>query len=204
MDWKIIHRGKRIDNGKWVIGFYFNMGDDDGKHVHHFIMPFLADLSRGTPIEKIQIEVDPETICQYTNAIAIGGKKIYENDIVGHDGTIGIVKFGKYGNGFHFGYYIQWINCPHFHNELYFWENKVNVIGNIFDNPELLDIAQYPNKNGIDWDSIIEKIEELSSLNNSRFVLSSEKEFDYRSDEDMKIIEIIKAILQQAPASFST
>lgn len=141
MNREILFRGKRKDNGEWVEGFYFSMEHYDGRHIHHFIIPLGADLSLGTPIEKIQVEMDYETICQYTGSIAsivTGGKKIFEHDIVEKDGAIGIVKFGKYGNGFHFGYYIDWINCPHFRKELYFWEGKVRDIGNIFDNPELL------------------------------------------------------------------
>lgn len=135
---EILFRGKRKDNGEWVEGFYFCMVHEDGSHVHHFIMPLGADLSLEMPIENIQVEVVPETVCQYTEATAIGGKKIFEHNIVEHNGIIGIVKFGKYENGFHLGYYIDWINCPLLRNELHFWESKVKVIGNIFDNLELL------------------------------------------------------------------
>ena len=56
-------RGKRTDNGEWVEGFYFCMTHPDGRHTHHFIIPLGADLSLGTPIEKIQVEIDPSTIC---------------------------------------------------------------------------------------------------------------------------------------------
>lgn len=62
----ILCKAKRTDNGEWVEGFYFCMIHNDGRHAHHFIIPLGADLSLGTPIEKIQVEVSPSTICQYT------------------------------------------------------------------------------------------------------------------------------------------
>lgn len=80
-------------------------------------------------------DIDPETVCQYTGSLTADIKKIFVNDIVGVDGIIGVVKFGKYGNGFHLGYYIQWINSE-FRQELGFWEGEVKHLGNVFDNPE--------------------------------------------------------------------
>lgn len=130
-----LFRGKRKDHGSWAEGFHVMYSTSIGypysyTNGKHYIQ---------TVPHNIQYEVDPETICQYTNSIALGGDKIFEHDIVEEDGAIGIVKFGKYGNGFHIGYYIDWINFPHLRNELHFWEGRVRIIGNIFDNPELVE-----------------------------------------------------------------
>lgn len=132
---EILFRAKRIDNGEWVEGHYvncfFRTANSDVRDVRtgHFVVEYP---------EKYH-EIYTDTICQYTAAIDIEGKRIWENDFVENDGAIGIVKFGKYGNGFHLGFYINWINCPHLRNEICFWESNVRVIGNVFDNPEIAE-----------------------------------------------------------------
>lgn len=135
---EILFRGKCIGYKEWI---------KDGEWVQGLPM-YTANKSEKGKIDRILtlrdgyysiLLVDPETVCQYTNSIALGGDKIFEHDIVEEDGAIGIVKFGKYGNGFHIGYYIDWINFPHLRNELHFWDGRVRIIGNIFDNPELVE-----------------------------------------------------------------
>lgn len=121
----ILYRGKTIHElpkNKWVFGYLCNKD--------YISCP---ESGNGYP-------VDPETVCQYTGSISsilTGGNKIFEQDIVDIDGVIGVVKFGKYGNGFHTGFYIEWVNSE-FRQEIGFWDGKVKVIGNIFDNSELL------------------------------------------------------------------
>lgn len=133
---EIWFKGKRKYSDKWVEGYYI-------MHSNSVVHPYSHTNGKHcikTIPHGFEFEVDPETVCQYTEATAIGGKKIFEHDIVEEDGIIGVVKFGKYGNGFHLGFYIDWITCPHYRNELHFWEGKIKVIGNIFDNPELLEV----------------------------------------------------------------
>lgn len=79
---RYLFKAKRKDNGEWVEGFYFCMTHTDGRHTHHFIIPLGADLSLGTPVEKIQVEVDQSTICQCTGLKDKNGRVIWENDIV--------------------------------------------------------------------------------------------------------------------------
>ncbi len=58
-----ICRAQRKDNGEWIEGTYFCLHHNDERtHVHHMLIPMGADLSLGTPIEKIQVEVIPESI----------------------------------------------------------------------------------------------------------------------------------------------
>lgn len=89
--------------------------------------------------------VDENTICQYTGLTDKNGKKIFEGDVVKDSaGVCGVVKFGLYTAGFSIpdtnqGFYIEFPEESLYRKELGYWENKVIVIGNIYDNPELLE-----------------------------------------------------------------
>lgn len=148
MENRYLCRGKRTDNGEWVEGFYFCMIHPDGRHTHHFIIPLGTDLSLGTPIEKIQVEVDPSTICQCTGLRDKNGKLIWENDIV--NGSI------KRGAAF-YGCLVLWNECKARFDVRAFGCNfpmtldectddismsgfDYEVVGNKFDNPELLEV----------------------------------------------------------------
>lgn len=140
---RYLFRGKRIDNGEWVEGFYFCMTHPDGRHTHHFIIPLGADLSLGTPIEKIQVEVDGETICQCTGIKDKNGNLIWENDIIEcKDGKHNFqtqIEWDAYCAGFIFqdtktsAVGLDAITA----NGLY---SESKVVGNIFDNQELLEV----------------------------------------------------------------
>lgn len=85
-------------------------------------------------------EVDPSTLCQYTGLTDKNGKKIWENDIVEtvYDGKLNpnyVVIWDKDDLGFlatngeeHYKTNCEYLGCC----------DEIIVIGNIFDNPELL------------------------------------------------------------------
>lgn len=127
---EILFRGKRLDNGEWVVGFHFCMVHDDNRHVHHFIMPLGADLSSGTTIEKIQVEVDQETVCQYTGLADKYGMKIFEGDIIED------IDYGRMRCMYKRGSFI-WYNEDGFEIKFMTYIPTIEVIGNVFDNPLL-------------------------------------------------------------------
>lgn len=139
---RYLFKAKRKDNGEWVEGFYFCMTHTDGRHTHHFIIPLGADLSLGTPVEKIQVEVDQSTICQCTGLKDKNGKLIFENDILsGHidvefpeDETRKRVVWHKNG------WCTNEPGCDDYEELDDFDSENFEVIGNMIDNPELLEV----------------------------------------------------------------
>lgn len=124
---EIIFKAKRIDNGEWVEGSLLNLDSDSG---YCYIIPTYETAST-LPIKSLILDrmklVDPETICQFTGLTDKNGKKIWENDIsrfTQDETKIDVIKY-KAPIFTYFGS-MRW--------SLY----KDEVIGNIFDNPELL------------------------------------------------------------------
>lgn len=129
---EIIFRGKRKDNGEWVEGFYVKA--TDYLIEEEFCIIFLLD---GTLFPHSEFssyeEVKQETVGQFTGMYDINRKKIFDGDIVR-----AMMNFGPGG----------WQECvvpiTYKINDGYRWQyfdlETIEVIGNIHDNPELLDI----------------------------------------------------------------
>ncbi|WP_072524951.1 YopX family protein [Clostridium sp. Marseille-P3244] len=124
---EILFRAKRIDNGEWVEGNYVKaeLIHEDG--YEHYI---IETMRRGKTYE-----IDPETLCQYTGLKDKNGNRIWENDIVSgyfnHKKITGFIKYGSNAV-----YYIEREGSYGIHLDNS--EDWLEVIGNIFDNPELL------------------------------------------------------------------
>lgn len=116
--------------------YLFRAKTCDGEWATGFLMQLYGKLCIMHPI-------DEDTICQCTGLLENTGTMIFENDIIeaynaGIGRTIrGVVKFGIYYE--HFGFYIEWLE-PHYPRDLMRWLPRIKCIGNIFDNPELLEV----------------------------------------------------------------
>lgn len=131
---EILFKAKRIDNGEWVKGQYVyfeNPKTESGEPVKHFI-------GNGTTI--FTDEIDLSTLCQYTGMTDKNGKRIWENDIVSawSEGKHAIGKVKRRIDGLYIIYPAYqktefWGLCPDGNGK-----TEVEVIGNIFDDPELL------------------------------------------------------------------
>ena len=119
---EIFFRGKRVDNGKWVEGNYSI--DVSGR----------VDI---LPIDNLVFfEVIPETVGQFTGLTDKNGKKIFEGDILESDSERFVVEWDDEFLGF----YLTDVN-PRYQGYAMFADvaDDGYIIGNIHDNPELLN-----------------------------------------------------------------
>jgi uncharacterized phage protein (TIGR01671 family) len=151
MNREILFRGKRIDNGKWVYGSYLflNVPSHDW-----------TGRERGKPSEvhfivdehDINFAVDPATVGQFTGLTDKNGKKIFEGDILKtHYANAPKADFveqvvfhgGKFcAEGSTRGNYKCWEpladGIKHIPQDKSVYMESCEIIGNIYDNPELL------------------------------------------------------------------
>lgn len=137
MDERFLFRGKRKDNGELVEGYLYIT--HDGKYE-------IAKYCDETNIERIAYEVIPETVGQCTGLEDKNGKLIFEGDII---------KTKEYGRD------IGHSNVNNFDIFKVIYEpavfrlenvrrgfnlvgngNDFEIIGNIHDNPELLEVER--------------------------------------------------------------
>ena len=134
---EILFRAKRLDNGEWVEGFYVCLNG-----IEHMIYNGYAETDCGEFYPDF-FQVDPETVCQYTGLTDKNGNKIWENNILSEDwgNDKGIVRFGDFKSIMlkNVGFNIEWICEIYYRQDLRYWAEKCEVVGNIFDNPELME-----------------------------------------------------------------
>lgn len=126
-------RDERYGNPKeWVYGVPYTDIDDD--------WIIATDYSKRV--------VQENTIGEYTGITDKSGNKVFEGDIlhIEKENFHGVVRYGRYCNPFnddpdrrHVGFYVEWNDRPELlRRDLAFWCSECNVVGNIFDNSELL------------------------------------------------------------------
>lgn len=138
---EILFRGKRVDNGKWVHGFYIENELFDGR-----LEPSIIPVDeKGAALYdddgyNIEIKVNPETVGQYTGLTDKNGKKIFEGDILsGQLDDLFPTEESIYEVVWHdYGWHIR--NNSGIDTADKEWIRQYfKVIGNIYDNPELLE-----------------------------------------------------------------
>ena len=140
---EILFKGKKKDNGEWIEGYLFDDGMLGEKRMFIgklVIAPYEGPIrGKWTVIANGFDEVDPDTICQFTGLCDKNGKRIWENDVVwlvcdGKEHIYQIVWDNseldfKAANGEeNYGTNYEYLLCC----------DEIKVIGNIFDQPELL------------------------------------------------------------------
>ena len=148
---EILFKAKRIDNGEWVEGYYTFINN-----IHYIYTGSLRN--GGLYVVAECFEINPETVCQYTGLTDKNGKRIWENDIVECVNKNVVISGGPYHSGYRFGDKLKVKcldsgftllaltnnseipnTCGNVKNyEFWNMQHFLKVIGNIFDNPELL------------------------------------------------------------------
>lgn len=138
-------RGKQLDNGKWVYGDLLHIcGGDVIYHGSPTESELIEDRS-NLAIELYMNEVSPvaaNTVGQFTGLLDKNGKEIYEGDVLGvNERVIGWVKGGVRG----YCYDVVYVNHPAgekrwtlYSTVVYDYPDKIEVVGNVYDNPDLL------------------------------------------------------------------
>lgn len=156
---EIVFRGKDIDNKGWVYGALVQQqGHPLGEKT---LIISYSNYQHGDFSEAVTHEVDPATVGQYTGLVDKNGEQIFEGDIImQNDNRLDLVQvcFGEFGVrdidtedvvDKVVGFYTRVIPtdaisqmAPFCYDMQLndFWIKKLGskVIGNIYDNPELL------------------------------------------------------------------
>lgn len=134
MNNRYLFRAKRIDNGEWVCGSYVYTFCEDKNGIvvgvkveKHWIVEENGNM----------VWVDEDTICQCTGLKDKNGKKIWENDVALRTSSQGLftgkIIYDKNGCLCHREFQTD------FEALLIGSDRNIEVIGNIFDNPELIN-----------------------------------------------------------------
>ena len=135
---EILFKGKRKDTGEWIEGYFFKIWD------RTFL---LWGMTNDHPN---MIEVIPETVGQFTRLTDKNGSKIFEGDIISAtaldtgEEQRAVVCFGNFidenNDDEYIGFFIEFDGIKTTITQLSMEEckNRIEVIGNIYDNKELL------------------------------------------------------------------
>ena len=134
---KILFRGKRVDNGKWVYGYYWHVEEHYDSSIKAAKIHFIKSIKNG-----IDYRIDENTLGQYIGLKDKKGKEIFEGDIV--------LEYDFWDKPTEYVHKVEWDdescgfeplsdsknNCGHCGGGLN--PNDCKIVGNIYDNPEMI------------------------------------------------------------------
>ena len=146
---RYLFKAKFDDSDRWVKGELVEVNDS------YLIIPNHASkISVCWFSASNIIEVKKDTICKCTGQKDKNGNLIWENDIVKDlfSAVYAQIKYGGYQSCFdstkveHIGLYVNWFGryAKSRRKDLGYWINMVDaeIVGNTFDNPELLESGE--------------------------------------------------------------
>lgn len=129
---EILFRAKDEASNKWVYGYYANILRA-AEYEHIILVP-----AENSDESNVIYPIIPETVGEYTGLVDKNGKKIFEGDIVRYNDTLHKVVFCAINGCAFFGitypdrgevWNFDGITCAH----------KMKIVGNIHDNPEIVE-----------------------------------------------------------------
>ena len=128
---EILFRGKRTDNGEWVYG---NLVRGCDKKYAYIVEFGNEELCRN------YVDVHPETVGQYTGLADKNGTKIFEGDIVDVLYDVNYIGVATERIGvFEVVHNVCFMGQKGGVRYYFIPSDECTVIGNIYDNPELLE-----------------------------------------------------------------
>lgn len=150
---EILFRGKRVDNGEWVYG-YVTRFRNVRNQVYTAIIQICDDETKECDIQDL-VPVLDETICEFTGLTDKNGNKIFEGDI------LSFTVFDYNNNDIQYKGVVKWSDTEKLATRFMIWhdneneyygndgafdfdwvhyqDSEIEIIGNIYDNPELLE-----------------------------------------------------------------
>lgn len=132
---EILFRGKRVDNGEWVYGTVeYHLVDGDLTRTKQEAFITYDSMDRIGKVYRDRFEVNLDTIGQYTGLVNQSNTMLFEGDILDESGYKFVVKFDQKWAKFKLQHNKTAIQYPEWNRGV-----LIRLIGNIYDNPELLD-----------------------------------------------------------------
>lgn len=130
---EILFRGKSIEDNKWIYGTVeFHLIDGDLTQTEQETFITYDSMDEIGKVYRDRYKVDPATVCQFTGLTDKNATKIFEGDVVIADMDYGPAGFYKTTTS------ISWNSEIGGYQWNYFLKSTIKIVGNIYDNPEML------------------------------------------------------------------
>lgn len=127
---EILFRGKRLKDGAWIEGFYCEFANNMSGEQEHFIQTVKSDGRIDT-----LYHVDPSTVGQYTGKTVTTGK-VFDGDIGRSVDGHYLVCWDEKAAAF----VMRFDSYPYETLHIEEMWDDAEIIGNIHDNPELMEV----------------------------------------------------------------